>query len=433
MSDLPKRILLISAITVTVALPLFIVPLPVMWSASALLLWSSAICGYSGITLLLWMYILGAKSISRFLTTDLATSLAIHKYLGIYGTLLIFAHPVLVTIGYGESWQYWFIPQFTTLAERHIMLGQVALWALVVLWVSSAVVRGKLSWRTWRYLHWLAYLAIPFALLHVPDLGAQVQTHFWIKAYLFTLMIIYILISILRLRSWLNLDKLPYKVMSRTELTGLDTLLKLSPAGQHRLVPRRGQYVYVKLGFISEDHPFSVVQYDKKSGEITLGVRCAGMYSKEIEALAEGDFVLLGGPYGEFTDSIDQAPSTPVVYIAGGIGVTPFVDRIMSESSHREQWLFTAHRNRELAVLYAPLKERLGSHAVTVFSQGSHELLPGEAHGHITAELLRKYLDNPTHYTYYLCGPAAMMSTARSAIISLGVPASHIFSEKFGW
>ncbi len=433
MTESNKRTGLLICIALSLLPSLFILQLPVLVTLKTLALWASAVLGYMGIVMLLWMYILGAKSVMGIVFTDLAPVLKIHKWLGKYGTVAIFLHPILITYSYGEGLLYSIIPKISTLSERHILLGQIAFWLLVLTWLISAYLRKKMTWRTWRYLHWLAYVCIPFALLHVPDLGSQERTHLLVKGYFFSLVLVCVAFSILRLRGLLNLDRSVYAVARKLSVTELDVLIKLRPQGPRHISPRRGQYVYIKLGFLSEDHPFSVTQYDAATGEITLAIRRAGMYTKELEKLSEGSEVYLSGPFGSFTQELTETSDTPVVYIAGGIGITPFVDRIMNERSVREQWLFAANRSRELAVLYAPLKKQLGDHAVAIYSQQDGPLAPGEESGRLNADLLTRYLSDPARYSFYICGPPAMMAPLRASIASLGVQPKHIHSEKFGW
>ncbi len=433
MKESTKRTIAIFDIIISLLPSVLLLQLPSIPTFRSIALWVSAVVGYMGIVMLLWMHALGAKSIMGMWFCDLAPVLSIHKWLGKYGTVLIFLHPIFITLSYGESWLYSFIPQLSTVAERHILLGQIALGILTLVWVTSALMRGKLSWRAWRYVHWLAYVSIPFALLHVPDLGSQEQAHILVKGYYAALVLAFCVISLLRLRSFLNLDRKQYEVTRIMRLTDLDYLLRLSPNSTALAPPRRGQYVYTKLGFISEDHPFSVTQYDETTGEITLGVRRSGMFTKQLEKLTEGSSVYLSGPYGSFTEDITERSDQPVVYLAGGIGITPFVDRIMRENGTREQWLFAANRTHDLAVLYQPLKKQLGDRAIAVYNTDDSELGPNEERGYITADLLRKYLTDPTKYRYYLCGPPAMMDAMRSVIISLGVVSANIRSEEFGW
>lgn len=433
MNESTKRTVTIFTIAFSLLPCLLILHFPATATVSSVALWASAAIGYMGIVLLLWMYILGTKGVMSYIYSDLAPVLSIHKWLGKYGSIAVFLHPILITISYGETWLYSIIPKVGTVAERHILLGQIALCLLALTWGISFFMRKKLAYRPWKYTHYLAYICVPFALLHVPDLGSQEQTYLVVKGYLFILALVYFIFVLLRLRSWMNLDKTTYTVLRHVQLTDVDFMMRLIPTSGHLITPKRGQYVYLKLGLLSEDHPFSVTQYDQKTGYITLAYRLAGMFTKELRKLSEGNHVSVSGPFGSFMEDLSSTDTTPVVYLAGGIGITPFVERIMNESDSREQWLFAAHRTRELAVLYEPLKSKLGNRAVAVFNSDDSDLGPHEERGYITADIIKKYIDDPTRYRYYLCGPPLMMDAMRAMVTSLGVAPEQVKYEKFGW
>ncbi len=103
------------------------------------------------------------------------------------------------------------------------------------------------------------------------------------------------------------------------------------------------------------------------------------------------------------------------------------------DAGAREQWLFDANRTRELAVLYQPLKEMLGDRAIAIYNQPSDTLQPGEEPGVISAEILSRYLIDPTRYRYFICGPPPMMTAVSQLLQSLEVPKKNIEIEKFGW
>jgi len=433
MTEHTKRMVTIFAIMVSLLPAILILQPPVNVTLRTSALYVSAIVGYWGIVLLLWMYALGTRAVTGLLFHDIAPVLAIHKWLGKYGIIAIFLHPVLITLSYGESWLYSLIPQASTLAERHILLGQIAVWLLAIVWVSSAFLRGRIAFRPWKYIHYLAYICIPFALLHVPDLGTQTMRSTVVKAYLFLLALTFIAFTIVRLRSILNLDKTRYQVVSQTRLTNHDFAVTLKPTGKRRLVPRSGEYVYVKLGILSEDHPFSVARYHVDTGELLLVYRTYGMYTKLLATLPAKTSVYLSGPYGEFTRELSSADTAPVVYIAGGIGITPFVTRIFDENNTREQWLFVANRSPESAVLVPELTRMLPSKCIRFYSRYDGVLQTDEFSTRLSATAIASYLHDLSRYTYYVCGPAGMVTAIENELSSAGVPASQIHHEAFGW
>lgn len=434
MKELNKRTLLITLIVLSIIPAILLVRFPSLVSLKTIALYASAICGYVGIATMLWSYVLGAKSVAGLVFKDLAPVLSIHKWLGKYGTLAIFLHPIFVIYSYGESWLYAFLPHVGTQFERHVTLGRIAFMVILIIWVSSALLRSKVAFRPWRYIHLLVYIALPFAFLHVPDVGSQFMRHEIIKAYLFGMGLVYVGFTLLKVRGMLNLDKTAYRIIMQRLLVDEDPsiyLVQLRPQKNGSgLAPRPGQYVYLKDGFISEEHPFSVLDYDENTGDITIAYRTFGRFTTELAKRRARDTIYLGGPYGEFTGEVDEEPETPVVFIAGGIGVTPMV-RHLIENTRREQWLFYANRTHSSAMIVPELRKLLGARLVTIFSRDQPGI--GDEQGHFSAEIARKHLADPTAYHYYICGADAMMDTCREELRLLGIPSGQIHSEAFSW
>lgn len=432
MNEKSKRTLLVVTIALTLIPAFLLMEWPSIVTLNSVSLWLADSLGYVGIVLLLWMYILGAKSIMGVVFKDLAPVLSIHKWIGKYGVLAIFAHPLLIILSLGQSLLYSFIPDISTVYERHVTLGRISLWILLMTWFVSAIIRGKIAFRPWKYLHYLAYICVPFALLHVPDVGSHFMSSTAVKTYFFTLVIAFVFVSIARLRGILNFDKVTYTVASHTQVTDTDFVLNLTPLSEYFLSPKRGQYVYIKLGFISEDHPFSVLQYNAKTNTLAVGYRVFGDYTNVMSRLEIGDTVYVGGPYGEFMADY-EADSNPSVFISGGIGITPFVDQIIAGNGKREQWLFAANRSKQSAVFLPELQPYLGKRLVSVYSQEKSALSTNEEPGRVTREMLQKYLGDVSKYSFYLCGPPAMMDSMKDMLARSGVSKSKIYNEQFGW
>lgn len=433
MTESQKRAVTIFTIIISLLPCFFLLQFPRSGSLQLVALYAAAAIGYMGVTLLLWMYMLGTRAVSTLVFRDLAPMLSIHKWLGKYATPLIFIHPILITFSRSEVWFFSLIPQVSTGSGRHILLGQIAAGLLALTWFVSAYLRERIGFRPWKYLHYLAYICVPFALLHALDFGSQEQSHILVRAYLYLLIFTFLIFTILRLRSLLNLDRLQYTVVSNVELTDIDHQIVVRPVGNHLASSRNGQYVYIKLGYISEDHPFSVTHHDETTHDITLTYRTAGMYTKELAKLQPGSQVFMAGPYGTFTDELTEDHAQPVIYLVGGIGITPFVDRIIKDAGKRDQWLFHANRNSKTAVLSQTLRETLGSRWVGIFGDATDQTGNNIEQGFLSAALLTKYVSHPQQYHYYICGPVPMMDAARRELATLGIDPSAIHSEKFGW
>lgn len=429
MNEKTKRYWLIAIIALSSLPALFLINPPTHWSLAAGTLYFSAITGYLGVMLILWMYIIGAKSIFGLMFRDIAPIMRIHRWLGTYGAIAILLHPVLIILSYGESLLYTVVPQLGSEFERHVTLGRIAFIMFAIVWISSALLRKKMAYRPWKYLHYLAYICLPFALLHIPGTGSQFASHTFVQAYFYAIVIVTLLITLLRIRGLLNGDKYRHWVSRHGKLTPDAYLLELTPT-ERSVSLRPGQYVYLKLGFVSEDHPFSVVAFDQKTGVVTLAYRQLGRFTRFLPEIQTGASVYISDGMGSFMDDFDA--NYPTVFIAGGIGITPFVETITQYGHYHDMWLFYANRTHDTSVLLPQLKTSLGERAISVFNQ-ENAVNPGEENGYLDATMLQKYLAHPSNYRYYICGPEPMMDAISKTLRSLNVPAAQIKTEAFNF
>lgn len=422
---------LLTLLTLTCVPVLGIVPFPAHPDIKTLSLYVSALAGYIGIMLLLWFYGLGTRGVIKPFTKDFAPIISLHKTLGKYATVLIFLHPLFVTISYGESWLYSFLPNVSSGFEMHVTYGRIAFTALLIVWVTSALLRSNMGYRPWKYLHLLAYLSLSFALLHIPDTGSSYTAHILPRAYFVMVALGFAVFSLLRLRSALNLNKFTYEIISNTTIADRTFVLRLRPTSRGHLTAHLGQYLYLKTGWFSEEHPFSILRIDDKTGELYVAYKTYGMFTRELSRLSTGTQVFVNGAFGRFTRKLDQSPDMPRVFITGGIGITPFLDRILS--THTDQWLFYATRTETTAAFLEPLTHHLGERCVSILDNAAtvHSERPLQAD--LLHQTFAAHLLEPSRYQYFLCGPAPMMDAARASLIALGVNEQQIHSEAFDY
>jgi len=95
---------------------------------------------------------------------------------------------------------------------------------------------------------------------------------------------------------------------------------------------RAGQFLFVDFGERGEGaHPFTIASaWNPDDGSLTLAIKALGDYTAKLpDRVAAGQAVRLEGPYGHF-DFAAHTPheNTPQIWIAGGIGITPFLARL---------------------------------------------------------------------------------------------------------
>jgi ferredoxin-NADP reductase len=160
-------------------------------------------------------------------------------------------------------------------------------------------------------------------------------------------------------------------------------------------------------------------------------------FKRALSTLAIGAEVRIKGPMGSFT--LHNNVSRPAVFLAGGIGIAPFLSMISSAAlnkSHPPIYLFYANRYFEEAPFINTLQELENSTGnfrfvptLTRVSRAPREW-KGET-GHISPEMLSRYVSAPQHSICYIAGPPTMILAARLALNEAGVDEDDIRTEEF--
>ena len=155
--------------------------------------------------------------------------------------------------------------------------------------------------------------------------------------------------------------------------------------------------------------------------------------------LQGGAIVPMKAPAGQF--HIQPGASTPAVFIAGGIGITPMMSMIA--------WSLAAEPGRKLHLYHGV--QNGGDHAFkevledlardnsdlrlhVVYNQPRSEDMVGkdfQHRGFISIELLKQTLPIGRH-EFYVCGPPRMMESIVPALIAWGASPSDVHYEAFG-
>lgn len=141
------------------------------------------------------------------------------------------------------------------------------------------------------------------------------------------------------------------------------------------------------------------------------------------------------GPAGQFF--FDEAEHRRIVLIAGGSGITPFMSMLRyidDKCLPTAVTLLYFVRRRKDIIFEADLKllhSRLPSfHFLTLLSQPDPRWIG--LTGHLTRDLIEINVDDIPSSTFFLCGPPAMMKSAREVLDSLNVSPRRIKQENFG-
>ncbi len=145
--------------------------------------------------------------------------------------------------------------------------------------------------------------------------------------------------------------------------------------------------------------------------------------TNELLSLHPGDELIIGDVFGEISYKGEG------IFIAGGAGVTPFIAILKYlEKKHLigNSKLIFANKTRGDIILENHFTKLLGKNFVNVLSD---EKVEGFEHGYITADIIKKHMNN--HKYFYLCGPPPMMEAIEKQLQSLGIDKSAIIREGF--
>jgi predicted ferric reductase len=179
---------------------------------------------------------------------------------------------------------------------------------------------------------------------------------------------------------------------------------------------RAGQFAFVAFEPGEGAHPFTIASADRGDHTITFQIKALGDYTASLgQRLRLGQAVTVEGPYGEF-ELTQQDRSARQIWIAGGIGVTPFLAWLESlqadPASAPAAELHYCTRDREsdpfiarLEALCAPLA------TVRLVVHGARQ---GEV---LSAETLAAGNTKPTEV--WFCGPQGLGDALQQGLKTL--------------
>jgi ferredoxin-NADP reductase len=161
-------------------------------------------------------------------------------------------------------------------------------------------------------------------------------------------------------------------------------------------------------------------------------------FKKDLQALSRGDTVEVSGPYGKFSaENTDKE----YVFIAGGIGITPFRS-ILLDWDHNNRpikaTLIYATRNQEALFKeeLLNLAEKHNDFKIYQIISGniekpSKEINLTQLKGRVDGNLIKKLIPEMQNKIYYISGPEEMVMELEEVIWNLGVPEENTKRDYF--
>lgn len=342
-----------------------------------------------------------------------------HHWFGTLGYIAVLAHVIALAV-----------PNLfhdPTLAWPSIAPWKLG-WSGILGWLSllgfmaglAGTFMMHLRYSLWRFLHAALAVAVILGIAHI-----AITRGFSLSAGLIFLLTA-IALAWRFLRTNRGIDSRPYEVTSVTHLSNDIAEVTFRPLATP-LIITPGQFVMIAFfegphyRGCGEYHPLTISNIENDN-RITVTVKALGDCTKNIQSLRPGVATRIQGPYGVFL--ADRA-SRPEVWIAGGIGITPFMAVLRASVVKQSTVLIYTYRNAhdtpyldELAVISE--RESLLEYYPLVVQKDISPVI----------EILRSISDLDIRHIY-LCGPPPMVTDITSWLHERDVQSSRIHTESY--
>jgi len=360
----------------------------------------------------------------------------IHRWTGYSILILLLSHPILLVIGNSIANGISYFAQFANyLANKEdVLIAFVGLAILVyVIFLSVIIVKRRLRYETWYFLHLLTYLAIGLALNHqfeTGDLREGIYLYYW---YILNFVIFGMVLAYRFLRPLVLFMKHRFVIYNVVQESHNVWSIYITGKKIDDFKFKSGQYANINIlsKGIWYSHPFSFSDgYNGKYLRFTI--KNSGDFTSLISGVRLGMHVIIDGPLGLFVNSI--ARRNKFLFIAGGIGITPLLS--MSKS--------LVNRGVDISLLYAirsnqdmVFKNEIDNLSNQYANFKIHYILStpttGFDTGYVDEEKIKKFVPDFDTREVFLCGPSAMMEAVNKSLKNIGFSDKNIHYEKFSF
>ncbi|GLU52947.1 ferredoxin reductase family protein [Dyadobacter frigoris] len=337
----------------------------------------------------------------------------VHKWTGIFTTILMVFHWL------GEKVPHWLVESgliadpgeltdSSSFSDMEIGLFQSGV--ILVEWIFYVVLIlviialfKKIPYRIFRKTHKIFPAVFLLAAYH--GATAQLKEH-WLTTpggYLLLLLVaIGVAAAFISLFQRIGASRKINAIISQLG-NPQDGILDLRlSTGQKPFFHRPGQYAFLRFEHDNELHPFTIASSGDDPYTLRFAIKSLGDFTAALtDRIQAGQQVQVEGPYGEF---VFQSSSKRQIWIAGGIGITPFLARLEQLANQKETrqpidfWYST--RTDKQTMFPDSLEDLCQQSGVTLYHLNSSQKQ------YLTAQMLHEVVGSFQHVSVWFCGPA---------------------------
>ncbi|MFU8878586.1 MAG: ferric reductase-like transmembrane domain-containing protein, partial [Wenzhouxiangellaceae bacterium] len=354
-----------------------------------------------------------------------------HHLLGAGSLLLLMAHPLLLALAAADDGTAGAVARiFPPLADWPLWSGWAALILMMIFLAPSFHFFGRPVYQRWKWLHRLSGPAVLLGLVHTWHYGRTLAPS--MEAALWTLLGLLALAALI----WhfglaRRFGRRRYAVERVIMVANNLVELVLEPVGRRKLEYKAGQFVYLTpydeqlTAGHGEEHPYTLSSSPLED-RLRIAIKDLGDASRAIQTIRPGSKVTVEGPYGDFFP--DDAPARQL-WIAGGIGITPFLGRARHLAKlgrpvdvHLIYCVQDEARARFLDELQQIADELEGFRVVPHFFYRQ---------GPLDRTFVEETCPDVAERAVFICGPGPLNQLARRLALAAGARRADIHTEDF--
>ncbi len=352
----------------------------------------------------------------------------VHSRIGRFAYAFLTTHILLLGLRYLEI-DPGFIPKFFQDIETpYIVVGKAAV--VVITFAIAVTAFSRLKYEIKKSIHRLMGLGLLLAGAHVYIVPSDVAIIYPLRVYILFWAGVAVLSFIHRsLLGGFLFKKYEYVVKEVNKLGGDVVEVVLKPRFVKRAVNHvAGQFQFITFyqdGFIKEEHPFTI-----SSGEgeqfLRISVKDSGDFTSTMSNLKKGAKAIVEGPFGGFT--FRNASYKRQIWIAGGIGITPFLSMARTLGGKKnfgghEVHLFYTYSRPQDGVFVRELKDI----AKQVKGFYVYPICTSKV-GRLNMDYIVKEVGDFEETEVFVCGPGEMVNAFRKGFNEIDI---KVRSEKF--
>jgi predicted ferric reductase len=340
-----------------------------------------------------------------------------HKWLGITSLVLAAVHVIIFNMQRVHN-----EPSAASAENTFYHIGGPSL-VLFIVFIFIALLAKKMNYEKWKSVH--KFLLLPYVIGLVHYYGSSVYGAFGLSPFsiwLNCINLIGILSAIYSVFYYENSAFLFRYKVSAVRTVSNETVEITGKAIEQGITFKPGQFTFLKIPKTFPSHPFTMSGAPEKDA-IQFTIKNLGDHTaKLITTIKPDDEFAVTAPHGMFDYTMGGKHQ---IWIAGGIGVTPFRSFYMADIPEDYSIdFFYAYHGEEEGVYLDEMQ------ALSASNLRLH-LIDDTEQGFLTVEKIKEHINADNPVDIYFCGPKPMRESLIKNLKKSGIHVLDFHFEEF--